>query len=495
MWRAENPGRYVSWHPLVDALEQVPTLGDTAGRKLCLDLLAGYLGLPLQVQIQGTTRIDLFAILLACQQHHRALPTLIDVIDELEPESRAARRVRRIFEDMSAEPLIPVLERERLLEVLSGNDCPHLAALCRRAVGPTVSALPASRPTVAEVVSYLEQLNAGPTGLPPLLVFIEYLAEHLGDHHCDQLREWNDRQAGLMCMAEEIVTLRTETSAADLENAHTAACLVVRLERDLLDAELYHMAHWCQMDPTGWRPRRGHDMTGSLQDIELAVAALVEEAESSWANDAETISIEFLLPLDLLNLPVDQFRLDIESELPLPLGIRYHVSTRSLDRARTRKWHREWRRRWSRVTNDGAALDVDDESKLWWKHGQPRHLRQLEAALSVNPNVVFLMLSAPPPTTRLLSPCELHVGLRNGIPVMLWPRVETTSRSFELAMQPLAEKLQALREQTRLLRGEAHGSPRPATHVGSRVALLWDDPDRPVEPVNLPTAPSDEEIP
>ncbi|WP_369809081.1 hypothetical protein [Nocardia sp. NRRL S-836] len=63
-----------------------------------------------------------------------------------------------------------------------------------------------------------------------------------------------------------------------------------------------------------------------------------------WAENASSISIEFILPKDLLNLPVEQW-LGPADEIAMPIGIDYPVSLRSLERSWDKEKHRRWRRR------------------------------------------------------------------------------------------------------------------------------------------------------
>ncbi|MET0133201.1 MAG: hypothetical protein ABW215_06365 [Kibdelosporangium sp.] len=484
--------RQDSWHVVVEALEQVQVLRDPASRGLCLDLLTHRLGFSLQVKDFPSTRQHLFSILLACRQYPEALPAFLRVLDELEPGSLAVRHAHRLLTDMATADLVSGHERRRLVDLVSRSGFPHFAELSRAAAGPAAAELPIGDQELEEALVYLEELNARSDGIPPLLVFVEYLAHQVGGALADQLREWSDLQAGRMGVTEQMAGLRAEamTAMATGETGKTVAHLVIRLERDTLDRERFLMEHWRQADPKGWYPRRGSSFAGALPEIERAVAELVEEAEGTWARNAVAVRVEFMLPLELLNLPVDQWLVDTDSAIPRPLGLLYQVTLRSLERARTRKWHREWRRRWSRMWNGSGAECLSH----WCSMTQPRNLRRLEGELAGEQAIVSLVFRSAPAAVRAADASEMLVGLRNGIPVMVWQRAGAP-RTFESTMRPILDDIGELPEQTRLLRGRAYQSSKPLGHVGSRVTLMWDDPDRLVEPVDLPSAPAIEEVP
>ena len=65
------------------------------------------------------------------------------------------------------------------------------------------------------------------------------------------------------------------------------------------------------------------------------------------------VAIEFLLPVGLINLPVEWFRTYGASTKPLPLCVDYPVVVRSLDRMRHDSRPRMWGVRWSALSASG----------------------------------------------------------------------------------------------------------------------------------------------
>ncbi|HEX6358530.1 effector-associated domain 2-containing protein [Actinophytocola sp.] len=473
---------------LIDRLEQIPSLRDPASRRLCLDLLVDRLGVRLVVEDLPTTRAHLIGIVQACRrQHPRAVYAFLDAVEQLEPGSTPVQRARAAVDDMTALELVGENDRSELLTLLGGGPDDRLGEFVRSAAGPA-AALIAEERYPADALATLERMNARPDGIPPLLVFVELLAAYFGGERADRLRQWNDRQAERVGLIEGLHAVRHE-AITESPPQEVVAYLVVRVEADLLDADQLTVTHWRQNHPTEWCPRRGEPFSGDLDAVRAHVAELVAEAESGWARKAVTIQIEFLLPYDLLNLPVDQWDLEAGSGLPRPLGLHYQVVIRSLDRARSPQWHREWRRRWENLKAT-SGLQGCEEQWLWSEGTKPRQLGALDAKLAVRKDVVSLVLRAAPDGGK---PGEVIVGVRTGVPVMIWHRSDSGRAAFETEVKAMMrDALPDLAENLRLLRSDARQAPRPGSHVGSRVSLLWDDPERPVEPPEPPAAPLEE---
>jgi len=483
---ADYPG---SLSFLVDRLEEIPSLRDPASRRLCLDLLVEHLGVRLVVNDFLATRAHLIAIVQACRRHHpRALGAFIDVVEQMEPGSKPVHRARVAIEDMTALELVDKPDRDELLALLSGLPRDLLVEFVRLVAGRTIE-LSSDDEYHADVLATLERMNARPDGVPPLLVFVEHVAARVGDYRADRLRQWNDRQAEKVGLTERLQAVQLEQASQSQLEQDLVAYLVVRIEPDLLDPDQFVVVHWQHNDPTGWRPQRGRQFSGELDEVRAHIADLVATAESAWAKDASNIVVEFLLPYGLLNLPVDQWDLEVGSMLPRPLGLHYQVVVRSLDRARSPRWHREWRRRWELLKTAQTELTNFEDNWLWSDGAKARHLAALDARLAARRNVVSLVLRSVP---EGIEPGEVMVGLRTGVPVMVWQRADSSRSAFDSEVRAMRDKLPSLAESLRLLRGEAKQASRPESHVGSRVSLLWDDPDRPVEPLDPPTAPIEE---
>jgi hypothetical protein len=340
--------------------------------------------------------------------------------------------------------------------------------------------------TYEEMFLTLEMLNSGTDGVPKPLVFVEHLAARVRLDLALELRRWADRQATRMSLSSQLREVRRQlprTSIPTSPQPRTAAYIVFALRPEGTAGHRYRLSHWQQLDTSaGWYPQPGEDVTGSLSAVKRQVATLIEHVEGEWAQYVPDIRVEFVLPMNMLNYDVDQWPWEIESRIPQPMGCRLSVVVRSSDRIRFKKWHRYWHARWqkleSHVYSSGA---IPPEAGHWNRADDRRALRELTSHFDEHPDIVALMLSAPPRSANHFD--ELVVGLRAGIPIMIWHREDCSTEEFLTAVKDFLHTSSPghLLDRVRVLRSAAFAE-ADENHVGNHLTVLWDDPVRPVVP-------------
>lgn len=502
----ERPDRPLSLseslRPLVDILEQEPFLHDHAGVSLYLALLADQLGEPLELPEYAEPRQLLYALVFACAQIPGGLRALADVLRVLNPESRHAVAARDLAAELEVMDFVAPGQREQLLTMLAGSDRQRLAATYRAAAAPYALELRPGVDDARHIVSRLEQMNTAPDGVPPLLTFVELVAAESEPAVAAGLREWSGSVARRLGLAERLREIRQRAAEqASSVPGMAEAYLIIKVEADALDDDHFHVRTWKQLGAP-WQPEPGEDFTGDLAAVQRHVTDVLADAEAGWAEDAEIIRLEFLLPRELLTLPVDQWPAGVEENPPRPLGLQYQVVVRSLDRMQAKKWHRRWRQRWA--TLSGSRLEVPrtavlpsgepdrmpGAAELVIRTGSPgpAELRRLDATLAAH-HQPLLVLERPLSRMSGDRPDEVSVGLRAGVPLMLWQRDERFAEEFESVLGELLAPDRDLRESARMLRIEAFRAEDPESHVGSHITLLWDDPHRLVELAGSLSAP------
>jgi hypothetical protein len=480
------PARGPLW-PLVRALLRVSCLAELSSRNLVVRIVSDELGHALPVDEYPQTVAHLFSIVEACHQRPDGLSTLLFVLDQIEPGTKPMGVVRRIIADMTALEVWSADERAELFTLLAGVVVPDIARIHRMVAGAGAPELRAQT-TYAEVFLALETLNAGPDGVPKPLIFVEHLAGHARPGLAAELRRWVDRQAMRMNIVPELKAVRrglSEASPTVDRAARSPSYLVFLLQREAPSTDLYRLSHWRQLDLSGgWYPQRGNDFVGKLDEIKHRVAALAEGVESDWAPYESDIVLEFVLPRELLNLDVDQWQWETESPFPEPVGCRFPVCVRSLDRMIARKWHRQWYIRWKQLKSQ--VLDkgvISPEAGFWSRPDDEWTLRRLTSYFERVSGVVALVLGAPP-AAGVTEFDEVAVGLRAGIPVIVWHRQDCGSEEFVATVKDLlhAEEQGLLLDRVRLVRTNAFANEAEAQHVGNHLAVLWDDPERVVVP-------------
>jgi hypothetical protein len=251
--------------------------------------------------------------------------------------------------------------------------------------------------------------------------------------------------------------------------------LIFQFEPDGVDRNLCLMSWWRQGDIMDAEFEPGERRLLSRSELEPVVEEVISEVEAALAMRSGLIAIEFILPLDMLNIPVDRWHKESNSALPKPLAMDYSITLRSLERLRTSQWHRVWHRRWEVMLREPKA------SRAHWSASRGAdHLGRLEAALAADEQVAALVLSEPPRTSGEVGRHEVAVALRAGLPVVIWNRSVRPDRGSE-ALRAFLENgvLADLPRRVRRLRLDALGEPNDRDeHLGRNLAVLWDNPER-----------------
>lgn len=217
--------------------------------------------------------------------------------------------------------------------------------------------------------------------------------------------------------------------------------------------------------------KRGRDRIAPKAGLEMAVQEIVASAEAQWPSGYGKLRIEFLLPLDLLNLPVEQWSKEMDpDDGPIQLYKDYPVVVRSLDRIRDLRRRRVWHQRWN-------TLHESPESAQWLPSGGPLH--SLLEEISRDERIVTMILSEPPPGSSDGAAREIRIAIHTGVPIVIWHRTEAPASPFyELieslivggGMADLPDRASKLRITTSMNEDDRG--------VGQGLVLLWDDPSR-----------------
>jgi class 3 adenylate cyclase len=371
--------------------------------------------------------------------------------------------------------VLPESELIKLRDLLVGIYVPQLPTLVGRAAGPGVP--PMRREADAwEAVRYLSDFNAGPDGLPPPMVFVELVAAQLDADRALPLRRWNDEQAKRCRLGPALRELR----AADHPSVDATLWLhlVIVIEHDGVDRDLYQLSYWRQDDPDTWPPPRGETRIVAFDDLEAEVDQLVMNAEIAWTGLRGDAAVEFVLPRTLLSVPVDQWYKERASGSPRPLSLDYPILVRSLERMLARHWHRSWINRWR------TLIDDPDSARVYFAGGAETDKPfRIDVALKEPQHVSMVLSAAPSPEAK--SGDELGSALRGGLPVVLWCRGEGDglADAFRRFVTRLADSggLIELPRRTLSARQDALGGTLAADidpRVVHNLVVLWDDPAR-----------------
>lgn len=379
--------------------------------------------------------------------------------------------------------LLPPAELDRLQKWLADITLPQLPMLVHRAAGPGVPPFWDVK-NAWEAFRYLLEFNAGDDGISPALKFVELLASQVGDEVRADLRRWSDDQARHFRLESQLSAWQADGAARP--PADSPLHLMIVIDPDGIDPNLYQLFSWRQDDPAQWPPPRGETRTGTFAELERRVDDLVVSAERAWCGHASSVALEFVLPRALLNQPVHLWHKEHDSGDPYPLCLAYSVVVRSLERTRSSQSHREWRRRWQLLMANPSA-----PSAARVHFGQPVDPRAPHHLASVlyDPQRALMVLSAAPSPQPQPGADELAVALRLGLPALVWHPEESSEALRELVtrliegdgLRDLPGRVQA----SRLAAFDVSATPFEVNIVRGFV-LLWDNPELPV-----PRQPSD----
>lgn len=488
-WAEQNADSGALW-PLVEGLQRIPSLRNRSGRDLVVRMVCDELGAtPPFVEHDHATG-HLYSLAEVCSQHPDGLTTLLVVLERIEQGSKHVIALREVVRAMSDAGLWPQEESAKLFRLLEGAALPDLSEIYHAVVGLAAPSL-SGRATYVDAMRALETLNADPSGIPRPLVFVEHLAVKVRPQLAMELRRWSDHQAARMGLAAELVAVRrqaAQTRDRSRPPPRSDAYLILQVRREGAVGDEYRLSHWRQFGHfEEWSPVRGADAVGDLEAVKVRVAELVEEVEEEWARHRPNIRIEFVLPSEIINLDVDQWPWEKDSPIPEPVGCRYPVVVRSLERMTTLKWYRWWYDRWDELLSQLAETGAVRRESAWWSRpATDDGLRELTSAFARTPKLVSLVLSAPP-SAETVGRDEVAAGLRAGVPLILWHREKCDSAEFVEIVESLLhgdDDSRDLLERVRLTRAKAFGRGTVPGDVGEKLTILLDDPARVVVPLH-----------
>ncbi|MGW1622609.1 VMAP-C domain-containing protein [Streptomyces sp. NPDC002172] len=459
----------------------VSGLDAPGGRDLLIDMLSGRLPELANVRRHDRKRHDILEIARACWQQPAGLSVLVDTLQVYDPGSIP---VLRIVELVSGSPVLAVLpdaELRRARTLLGRLPYPDAQGLLYAAAGDLP--LPVHPVTsLQEAFDFLAGANARPDGLLPVLVLVEHAiaagtAADADRQVVDGLRGWIDDQSTRLDLVKPLEALRSQIARGAAEPA--PACLVVQLSRHGMSSDEYLLSHWRQRRPGSWRPERGEDRIVALDDVEAAVEQLVESVEEDWGEQPGRPVLEFVLPLHLLNRPMEWLPTASHSPSATALCLDYPVALRSLERMRARRYHRRWRNRWQQLAA-GPRIVCH-----WDTTGERGHdPEQWNSALAADERLVSVALTGPPLPGPGGRQTTLEAALQAGVPLAVWDRRPTPPGDFRKRVDRLLKGTVAeLPQRVKKLRSEAAtaAAPQRDAHAGRHLAVLLDNPNRMVD--------------
>lgn len=463
---------------LVSGLGRITALSSVAGRDLLRDEIRDRLG-ALTLRDHDAARLWFVELVKQCLKTRSGLAELAASVGFLAPGDTEALEVQRLVEQLEALTFEPKLgpHWRDLRRALAPVPLREAQQFIHHVTDGRLGLLPTHCTDTWSAFVHLVGQNSLPQQLTPWMTFLELVRDRLEAEAGETVRRLIRRIAGDWGVTGDLEEVRADYQSYT-QPVLRAGVLTIVVSPDPMDPDSFTLHSIQRWDDDGAVPVRGEEIEVNRADLAAEVEAVVRKAEEDWSTRPTELKLEFVLPLQLLNEPVEWWPKDSQIPPSVPLALYHSVVIRSYERMRRISWHRVWIRRWETMMREPAICKVHRGD-----HEREDHLRLLEAELNSDDRYVAVVLSAPPvPDAR--SAQEIMVALRSGIPVILWHRAGGSAvwqtLNEDLPITDGFERLRSLPDHAAQLRRDIEGlhSSQREAHPGRELSVLWDNPNR-----------------
>ena len=424
---------------------------------------------------------DITGLITACLNQPGAMHALIGLLERYNIPS--IREIEALIKGIVSSPLLTLNERKSFYILMFDIEFAVAANCYVDAVGTFGRVLPSTVNDTVSVVKVLEGLNKSPDGLPPLVIFAEYIAHGTTPEKTMAIRAWVDRHlARTGIEAQGVLPFRIGYSKPTTAESDIRY-LVIRLRQDELEINLYRLEVWLQRGRQPWEILVGDDdKLYELTHVRGRMDDLLNIARRRMPHDAVPV-LEFILPRHLLSLAVDSWQ--IGGILPRRLGESYPVVVRSLERMEDVNIHPQWRLKWNWVTANGHTADPSGIAWLWERDAMSAE--DLRNHLTEEQERPACLALGYVPVAGGLGRDEISIGLSSGLPIMVWCRQDCDRGMLESELTELLSgrgllELPQLVKSRRSSNVNIGASQQAEEIIGHQLSLLYDDAARILDP-------------
>ena len=475
-WLTGSPG---SLRQLIQAMVKVlagsPHLSSPSGARILVRTLSRAFGQPVGLP-DAQVRADdhLHELVTQCVNLPEGPDALSDAVAMLTGDSWSSRELRLLSDQFFAATLLSSQDLHVLRRLITSTAFDDAAGIAQASLQPLPAPLPVHCTGAWSILLHLLRRNALPSGLPPFVAYLEYLAAAAQQAHvADEIRSWNLQRAQDRGYEPALLTCRS-TAVAPRAGSQSEPRTMFVLLPDGLQSDYYILRVWHDDGSASNAPTlRDDDTRVRGSDIARAVYNRLNSAFSGDTAPQPRLAVEFWLPLSLVNEPVWDWCQPI-SEADRAWDC--HVVVRSLERLQSPDWHSLWRRRWADLMGEDTEGEVSEAEEA-------------DASADDEAAPVPLVLNFPPDVKE--GRIELMNALRSGVPAILWHRDNCALPSFRRSLQDLIQDGPLKDLPSRIGKIQlAHGNDADLDALRG-VTLLWDDPNRPLPALNRLVAPGE----
>ncbi len=324
---------------IVDLLTDVSNMREATGRAIVVDYISEQVRAPLLLPDLPQPKYYLYHLVHACKEIPDGLQVLVHAVEFVAGQTAAVARLKRMLSPVRAH-LEPVVETQ-VEDLLTGLRVPSLTRLYVAATGNSIATVPFRLTDAWDAFSALLDHNTAPGKPSPHLIFVAMLLQTMQTRQSadnasteeawrlKRLREWMTMQTeqlrggGNVAQADYLDRMRDRSGVLAARD-DKPIYLIIQLEPlpELVEGRVMCAVALAAGASARMAARAGEDQVVPLDAVPEHVGALIHEAERGWAYELDdSLVLEFVLPLDMINLGVDQWTRD-EPEMPdpTPLG-------------------------------------------------------------------------------------------------------------------------------------------------------------------------------
>jgi hypothetical protein len=415
---------------LVRALCRLPRFQNAQDRRVYLAVFRSRLhdqrNLDLQVLPSDDAVADAGGLVDACLPIPGALQLFLDTIPVMDHDQPGFGELMLQVEALCTERLLTDAERREILRLLRQIP-PEMLVEGHRYAAPSSRSHGVRVGPPHRLVPLLESYAQSPGRPPRIIVFTEFLAHQVPGARAALHRWAESTSARLRLYHSEVEALRQEVRRLPVDRAPSV--LMVQLSPDAIDTERFLLTATIQHDNVPQRVIELIDEPETIADLRARVDRLFARVMPMIRYDLENFLVEVILPRALITEPVDQWPVtDIMQD---PMGSRFRVVLRSLERLRHEMLRPQWMRKWQLAAEQSSP---GEHVMLFLDAGRGLSAAQVRAALRPDDKIV-LAIGEPPARQREFTPHDAYAaGLSSGVAYILWVRDPALSQTFRDAL-------------------------------------------------------------
>lgn len=364
------------------------------------------------------------------------------------------------------------------------------------------------------LIEDLWDLNSSVQPWQRLFLFTEQLAKVVDKAStADKLRRWAEYAFALVCSKLNISTLHdihVSINEQAEEPDKRPTYLTVEITPDFIDST-HVTSKLYQVQVLFWRGnvqestwRTGDEPPVTLEKVPEEIAKALRENINEW--EETELTIEFLLPNELLLCDVDQWENKLKKTKGARLGMEYPIVVRSLQRIKMRESWRNWRQKWDAFNQHAheqhllhafwLCLCEETDWQMFQAHSQIHCIEytyrlrttiekwslSLQYRLIDSPTATCLGMAFSPPEKPKEDDDLFTALIESGIPTAFWLRPSSYSSQpptqIQIQLQHLFGDHSLKKLPQALQQARRRSVENNALDISNHLTLLWDDPER-----------------